>query len=253
MRCEGGDITQCFKNYNANNMMSCLRYERMVKGITASSPPRPVGVVARIAAPGVVVCDKTSRASRRRSSRRAAAGRRRGSGIFFELEPTLQPNLTNSVDRPGAGVSVSDGGSFKEGPSWPQVCQKPIWADMLQSREREQRRRVSLGPTKPPTLANARMSSPQSGSVMVVIWQKGQHRPYFRYCRPTAQNREHACIFIIKNPRLFGYSKRSRSSLYSLCLGARWRAYFRWCSPTYLIFLARAPADFALADYNTNL
>lgn len=41
--------------------------------------------------------------------------------MFFELEPTLQPNLTNSVDRPGAGVTVSDGSSCKEGPSWPQV------------------------------------------------------------------------------------------------------------------------------------
>lgn len=60
------------------------------------------------------------RASRRRSSTRLA-GRRRGSSLFFELEPTLQPNLTNSVDRPGPGVSVSDGGSLKEGPSWPQV------------------------------------------------------------------------------------------------------------------------------------
>ena len=43
--------------------------------------------------------------------------------MFFELEPTLQPNLTNSVDKPGVGVSVSDGSSFKEGPSWPQVCE----------------------------------------------------------------------------------------------------------------------------------
>ncbi|CAM9944805.1 unnamed protein product, partial [Scytosiphon promiscuus] len=59
------------------------------------------------------------RASRRRSSRRLS-GRRRRTGVFFELEPTLQPNLTNSLDRPGAGVTVSDGSSLKEGPTWPQ-------------------------------------------------------------------------------------------------------------------------------------
>lgn len=40
---------------------------------------------------------------------------------FFALEPTLQPNLTVSVEKPGAGVSVYDGNSKKEGPLWPQV------------------------------------------------------------------------------------------------------------------------------------
>lgn len=55
--------------------------------------------------------------------------------MFFELEPTLQPNLTNSVDRPGAGVSVSDGSLFKEGPSWPQVCGKQCRLTDLHSLE----------------------------------------------------------------------------------------------------------------------
>ncbi|CAM9196559.1 unnamed protein product [Ectocarpus sp. 12 AP-2014] len=79
------------------------------------------------------------RASRRRSSRRLSGSRRRGSGAFFELEPTLQPNLTNSLDRPGPGVSVSDGGSLKEGPGWPQDPEH-----MSRSEYRERQRRQDL-------------------------------------------------------------------------------------------------------------
>ncbi|CBN74549.1 hypothetical protein Esi_0030_0041 [Ectocarpus siliculosus] len=79
------------------------------------------------------------RASRRRSSRRLSGSRRRGSGAFFELEPTLQPNLANSLDRPGPGVSVSDGGSLKEGPSWPQDPEH-----MSRSEYRERQRRQDL-------------------------------------------------------------------------------------------------------------
>lgn len=77
------------------------------------------------------------RASRRRSSRRLTGSRRRGSGAFFELEPTLQPNLTNSLDRPGPGVSVSDGGSLKEGPSWPQVRWGVVYSTNLYSSKLE--------------------------------------------------------------------------------------------------------------------
>ncbi|CAM9372894.1 unnamed protein product [Ectocarpus fasciculatus] len=80
------------------------------------------------------------RASRRRSSRRLTGSRRRGSGAFFELEPTLQPNLTNSLDRPGPGVSVSDGGSLKEGPSWPQ---DPDHMSRSEYRERQRRQDLS--------------------------------------------------------------------------------------------------------------
>eukprot|EP00752_Nemacystus_decipiens_P002394 g2259.t1 len=82
----------------------------------------------------------TRRTSRRRGSRRVVLGSRRGSGLFFELEPTLQPNLTNSVDRPGAGVSVSDGSSFKEGPSWPQ---DPDHMSRSEYRERQRKQDLS--------------------------------------------------------------------------------------------------------------
>ncbi|CAM9474718.1 unnamed protein product, partial [Hapterophycus canaliculatus] len=76
------------------------------------------------------------RASRRRSSRRLS-GRRPRTGEFFELEPTLQPNLTNSLDRPGPGVTVSDGSSLKEGPSWPQDPNRMSRSE-YQQRQRQQ-------------------------------------------------------------------------------------------------------------------